>query len=945
VRSDIAGLLDRDREAAAVEDLLSGAAEGAGRLVVISGGAGVGKTALLEAAAGRARRRGFTVLVARGSRSERELPFGLVSRLFEPVSPGLSESELEPVFGRPRRTTRLSGAQPVDSSAPADDDASLADLYALHRALALLAADAPVLLAIDDLQLLDRPSLRWLSTLPQRLHHAPVAVLATMCAGEPPVDREILDELLAGSSHELRPADLSVSATAEILERSLAVSPDLPFVAACMRATGGNPLLLTALAGALEEQAVSPIGDATATLADLVVPGLAPVVHTRLRRLSPNALTVARAVAVLNGAASLSRVTHITGLDPATVSDVAATLRRAGLLTLTDQVVTFTYPLLRSTIMQELPFTALQTVHATAGRLLHESGASAADIAEQLIAARPLGEAWVPGVLIEAAKEAISRGMPDTAVAHLRRALDEPMPDDARTALLISLGRAEAHVDMVSATRHLTEAVDRTEPSHRRGHLVAELATLLGLLGFDRTATELIAAKADTPAVGTPPWLIEAQLRSAATAPAATEQLNQLRPPIPTGGPDEARVLSLLAQREAWAGENLNTAIEYAEQALAAAPATPDATASYLRAVHVLAQAGRIEDAYERCDALVLSAERWQHRPCLAAARSARSVTARMLGRLPAAADDARTGLDLLVSCGATRRAGAAVEFLARLVQVLVDLGGHDEALNLIELSELDRAVPRTWAGTTLLLARGRLSIAAGEPADGVRDLLAAGELLAAWNATNPAVAPWRSDLALALHSMGDKTKARRHITEEVELARRWGAPGPLGNALRIQGEVVRGPLGLVALEESVSVLEQTTSHHDLARSLTEYGVALDRARRGVPAREALRSAVELAEECGSSELAHRARAALTASGGRPKARRDGPAGLTASERRTTTLAAAGKTNREIATILFVQMRTVEIHLTNAYRKLGIDGREQLAAALEGSDPVTLAAG
>lgn len=899
-------LFGRDREIAEIEAMLAGAAEHAGRVVVVNAGAGTGKTAVLEAAVHRARRSGFTVLTARGSAPERALPYGLVSRLFAPVVPEIAE---------------------LPFAGPADEP-SLAELCAVHRALSQLASQAPVLVAVDDLQWLDRQSLRWLSTLPQRVDQARIAVLLTICPGEPCADPDVLDELLAVSAVELRPAELSVPATSALIERTLAATPDRSFVAAVMREAGGNPLYVTELASVLRDQAVTPTADSAAVPGNTAVSRLASGVHARLRRISPYALDVARAVAVLGADADLPRVTGVCGAEPPVVMEVTTALSRAGLLRVSDQSVALAQPMLRNMVIQQVPYADLQTLRTKAVRTLRATGAPECRVAEQLVATPPLAEPWVVARLLDAAAAAIGRGDPDTAIAYLGRALHEPMPDALRTRLLTELGRAEGYVDLGAAIRRLTTV------SERQAGVVRELAEHLAVAGRHQAAVEQLDA--DDQALCS----AELQFDSEATAGAAAALLTRLPEPVKGRG-DEGRHLSLLAMRTAWAGRCRSRAVALAKEALAVLPVNPDAMRPTLRAVLVLAQAGRTEEAHERCDALVGHALRWGHRPSLAAARSLRGVVAHRLGRMPAAAEDARSALELLIGCGAPRQRGAAVEFLARLVEVLVDLSDHDEAAGLLERSELCGDVPRTWAGTALLLARGRLRVAAGAPAEGLRDLLGVGDRLPSWKVENPAVAPWRSETATALLALGETADARRQAAEAVEQARRWEASGPLGAALRTQGVVTGGAQGLTTLEQSVSVLERSAAKLDLARSLSEYGTALSRAKRSVPARRALRGAVELAEECGCADLARRSRIELSASGGRaPKsAGAEGVAVLTAAELRTAMLAAEGRTNRELADILRVGLRTVEVHLTNAYRKLGIEGRDQLAAILNGHVP------
>ncbi|HEY8236366.1 MAG TPA: LuxR C-terminal-related transcriptional regulator, partial [Gaiellaceae bacterium] len=122
------------------------------------------------------------------------------------------------------------------------------------------------------------------------------------------------------------------------------------------------------------------------------------------------------------------------------------------------------------------------------------------------------------------------------------------------------------------------------------------------------------------------------------------------------------------------------------------------------------------------------------------------------------------------------------------------------------------------------------------------------------------------------------------------------------------------------------------------AKARTELGSALRRANRRSQAREHLRHAVELATICGATHLAARAERELLATGARPRRiALSGVESLTPSERRVAELAASGPTNREIAQALFVTQRTIEVHLTSIYRKLGISSRSQLAGAL--ADP------
>jgi DNA-binding CsgD family transcriptional regulator len=172
-----------------------------------------------------------------------------------------------------------------------------------------------------------------------------------------------------------------------------------------------------------------------------------------------------------------------------------------------------------------------------------------------------------------------------------------------------------------------------------------------------------------------------------------------------------------------------------------------------------------------------------------------------------------------------------------------------------------------------------------------------------------------------------------------------WGTPRAIGMALHAAGLVEGGERGLELLGEAVAVLEPSPARLDYARSLTDLGAALRRANRRAAARDPLRRALDVADACGASPLAERARQELRAAGGRPRRPRTSGAGaLTASERRIAAMAADGLSNPDIAQALFVTKKTVEAHLGGAYRKLGIHSRTQLHAALARS-PKTVATG
>jgi DNA-binding CsgD family transcriptional regulator len=167
----------------------------------------------------------------------------------------------------------------------------------------------------------------------------------------------------------------------------------------------------------------------------------------------------------------------------------------------------------------------------------------------------------------------------------------------------------------------------------------------------------------------------------------------------------------------------------------------------------------------------------------------------------------------------------------------------------------------------------------------------------------------------------------------------RLSQPRGIGVALRASGILKGGEDGIALLIEATEWLRSSPARLELARALHDLGAAWRRAGKRSAAREPLREALDLAEQCGADLLASRISEELAATG--VHLRRDrtsGPEALTPAECRVAELAASGRTNREIAQALFVSVKTVGTHLGHIYEKLGLQGpqaREQLGAVLD----------
>ena len=179
------------------------------------------------------------------------------------------------------------------------------------------------------------------------------------------------------------------------------------------------------------------------------------------------------------------------------------------------------------------------------------------------------------------------------------------------------------------------------------------------------------------------------------------------------------------------------------------------------------------------------------------------------------------------------------------------------------------------------------------------------------------------------LARLGRAGQGAQLAREELELARAFDVPEAVGVALRACAACASRSDAIPLLREAVDVLEASEARLEKhARALVDLGAAVRRADRRSEAREHLRAALDLADRCGASGLAEDVRVELLATGARPRRRRlSGVESLTPSERRVAQLAAHCATTREIAQSLFVTTRTVEGHLTHAFRKLGVEAR------------------
>jgi DNA-binding CsgD family transcriptional regulator len=251
----------------------------------------------------------------------------------------------------------------------------------------------------------------------------------------------------------------------------------------------------------------------------------------------------------------------------------------------------------------------------------------------------------------------------------------------------------------------------------------------------------------------------------------------------------------------------------------------------------------------------------------------------------------------------------------------------------LVERGRLD--LPDSVPFRLLLYSRGMLRLAQGRWEQSARDLLELGRRQAGWRALNPHLIAHDAAAALALAGLHDRESAVALAEQAVVRARRWGTGRAIGRALRTLALVGEDTERIRLLQEASAALADSPARLDHAHVLVDLGGALRRANRRSEASDALLRGLDMASSGGGLAVAARAREELHSLGLRPRrAALTGVNALSGSERRVVDLAAKGRSNPEIAQALYVTVRTVEVHLTHAYQKLGIQSRAQLAEAL-----------
>ncbi|MHC1558995.1 AAA family ATPase [Actinomycetospora sp. C-140] len=910
-------LVGREDETRAVHEVVDGASSGP-RTLLLLGEAGSGKTTLLHAAAVRAGTRDMTVVAGAGCAAEAEQSFAVLDQLLAPLLPQLSVLPASTARAVRAAVGLVADQQPVDAAAVRTG---------VLRLLGAVATQRPLLLVVDDVQLVDRDTCEVLTFVLRRLTTERIAVV-----------------IAARST--VRPAGIEAGVPAISLgplpdvdaARLLDSLPDAPTGRArldVLAEAGGNPLALVELASVVaREGGLARAGlAAPARLQDMFSDRLARLPEATRRLLVYAAAAAQEDLATTVAAAGTGE--DLSGWAPA---------EEAGLVVVGRDSVAFRHPLVRAATYEGAPAGLRSRAHRDlAAALVHDPARRAWHLAEATIAP----DEAVAAALEETATLARQRGGVHATARALQRAA-ERTPDTHERArrYTLALAAADDYGDPAWIRELHQELLRLTDDPDLLGAAAAAAGHGLSLSGLQREAFSLLEDS-----------LTRRRPRQASTTVTLTGVLSAVH--VQSGLPEHGRRVAAL---------------------LARAPTAPAVEASGLLppAAHpammesIRAQLHPDPDAHRILDDPGAAV----HRPLDGPADVARLLC---LGSTAWFADAPDLALDAFrrarSALGAEGALGMVVMCLPAMASAMIDTGRWGDATTLLdEIGELAVVHHHRYAEADVAALRTELAARRGLPGAEVDP--------AAWTAVdldeNRAThARLLRAAGLAAAAAGDRDAAFRHlqslfaprdeprhfflsarsIADLADAARAVGAQdvaAPIVAAVRARvGERPTTRLRLLlhraealladedtpdtAVERShrLAVIDPAGEQWPLERALArlQYAQWLRRRRRPLEARPLLGAAHDTFVRLGAAGLAGLARGELRASGGADRASSpptDPLAALTSQQREIVILAARGLRNREIAEQLYLSPRTVGSHLHNAYPKLGVSGRHQL---------------
>jgi len=930
----------RAHQLEAIDALLDDALAGRGRAILLEGPAGIGKTTLLEAGAARARDRGFEVLDGCADELETEGSWGVVLQLFarsagdDDVFTGAASLARPLLTQVPAAATTATDAFPV--------------LHGLHWLTVALSEHRPLLVVVDDLQWSDPLSLRFLHYLLRRVDGLKVAVLLARRTGDP-IEPELADvhdrlAVVPGVSVE-RVGPLPADVVEAMIRRDLPdARPDLQ--SAIAEAVAGNPFLCHEVISALQAAQGEAHADDPGILQRLHLLRVLDTVRVRLSRLGPEAARLAAATAVLGSAADLARAARLARVDERRAAEAADALVAADLLM--PSRLQFVHPIVRQVVYADIGEARRRTDHLAAAKILWADGAAAAHVATHLLKTDPCPSPWAIDALRDAAAGAYASGAFDRAVALAEHALGGERRPPVRSRILLDLGTYEVSAGRASAVTRLQEALELVPQAPEHADVAWRLGDSLYGAGWFGDAARAYERGLDLVAASAPhdrdpvvearllAGLHTASLLRGSPAWAAVARVEALveNPPSAPSLAERTLLASAIGSCALGHERQCSDVLSLAERVLSEPDHRMTLTRPLLEPVaSALIMCDQFDRAAGLLDVFIAQARRTGEIVAYAGLLPIRAYAFLCRGRLADAITDSADVLRLVEEAPPASTQALAP---ARLVAALAALarGEVDAAEQAVDVP----AAARLWGETPLygwyLHALGHVHLARGRFESARDAFLDAGRAFGAGGGTGT-FCPWRSGAAQALHALGDRD-AHDLVDDELHLARNFGASKAIAVSLRCQARLAdRSEHAVDLLAEADELLSGSEADLERAGVQVDRGSALRRLGYRRDAREYLRNGLDLARRIEAWSIVSTAVSELEASGARrPTLSTSGANALTPAERRVARMAAGGQSNREIAQALFVTRKTVEVHLTNVYRKLGISSRADLADRL-----------
>jgi len=917
----------REPELRAVLDLVRGAANRRGDVLLIEGDLGAGKSLLLSQAASAAEAADTSVAAAAADELSRFMPLG-------PVLMALGES--------PSELANEAGASGQVST-------PIWLVEAARTRLEKRAAVGPLLVSLDDLHWADPATLHALRTLPWQLASHRLAWILARHSPDQGNDAGLLFDLLESEgARRISLQPLGDGAVAELLTDALGAVPDPGLLTLAAGATG-NPLLLAELvAGLLEEDAVD-VTAGRASLRSAHVPRrIQAAARGTLGRLSAVTRPFLETAAVLGRSFRLEDTAEMLGTSPAALLPAVDEALAAGVLVTAQDALAFRHQLVWQAVSETLPPPVAQALHRQIGEILLARGGSAASAAAHLLSSASRGDAAAASGLDRGAAE-ILPSSPAIAADLASRALELTPPGDPEL-IHRSVAAAEALTAagrLAAATELTCSALAQPLPPAASARLRCALSSALWMNG---QATE---AQIEAERVLAEPQLpsgIRAEAKIAMvqglTGLGDSRRANRLVESILAAPGAERRdvVIAALVARAVtmWDQGRLAEALDLSAEAVRKAVGqVPDARQSHphLFLASRLVDLRRFDEARSVMrtaadHASPLGQPGWSATPATLRARMALAE-----GRLDDATEEAEADLSVAAALGSHLHGSGAEAVLAT---VALRRGDLSAAAQHMRGPQARRRLGAAYAGTWDMVVAAQVEEARNGPEAALRRL---GDVYTGLRThrfllmCDPTCAAWLVRVAL---SAGDSDRAGVAAVAAAQISH--GTPelgAAAASAAHARGIMNQDP---ARLEQAATRHADPWARASAAEDLGELHAATGSHRDAIAR---LGQAIEGYEAIGAARDVARVRKRLRKLGVR---RRHwavetrpitGWLSLTDTERKVSELVSQGLTNQKVADQMFISVHTVAFHLRQVFRKLAISSRVELAriAADEGTAP------